>query len=132
MTVKHRLIEFAKTKERSVRAFEKKTGLTIGYINAIRVSIQPDKVQSIASVYPDLNTGWLLTGEGSMLKEDIKQPATDEHSGTDSITKALDIIQSQQQAIAKLSDAALIHARNIERLLQERIEPGTNHNRKVG
>ena len=70
MTVKQRLVEFAKTKEKSVRAFEIKTGLTVGYVNAIRVSIQPDKIQRIASCYPDLNTGWLLTGEGEMLKGD--------------------------------------------------------------
>ena len=70
MTVKQRLIEFAKTKEKSVRAFEIKSGLTVGYVNAIRVSIQPDKIQRIASCYPDLNTGWLLTGEGEMLKSE--------------------------------------------------------------
>lgn len=68
MSVKQRLIEFAKAKERSVRAFEIKVGLTIGYINTIRVSIQPDKIQSIVSHYPDLNAEWLLTGKGSMLK----------------------------------------------------------------
>lgn len=73
MTVKERLTQFAKLKERSVRAFEIKAGLTVGYVNAIRVSIQPDKVQSIASHYPDLNTGWLLTGEGEMLKSDKSQ-----------------------------------------------------------
>lgn len=74
MTVKQRLIEFAKTKEKSVRAFEIKTGLTVGYVNAIRVSIQPDKIQRIASCYPDLNTGWLLTGEGEMLNDAKQKP----------------------------------------------------------
>ena len=38
MSVKQRLISFAKSQEKSVRAFEIKCGLTIGYINAIRVS----------------------------------------------------------------------------------------------
>lgn len=70
MSVKQRLTDFAKSKERSVRAFEISAGLNIGYINAIRVSIQPDKLQSIVSHYPDLNTEWLLTGEGEMLKTD--------------------------------------------------------------
>ena len=68
MSVKERLKEFAKFKEKSVSLFEKKVGFSNGYINAIRVSIQPDKIQSIASKYPDLNITWLLTGEGSMLK----------------------------------------------------------------
>ena len=70
MTVKERLIKFAKSQEKSVRAFEIKTGLSVGYINAIRVSIQPDKIQRIASQYPNLNTEWLLTGSGSMLKNE--------------------------------------------------------------
>ena len=68
MTVKERLTLFAKFKEKSVRAFEIKSNLTVGYVNAIRVSIQPDKIQRIASQYPDLNTEWLITGNGPMLK----------------------------------------------------------------
>jgi len=68
MTIKERLIRFAKSKERSVRAFERETGLTIGYINTIRVSIQPDKLQRIASRYPDLNAEWLMTGVGPMTR----------------------------------------------------------------
>ena len=35
MTVKQRLIEFARTKEKSVRAFEINAGLTVGYVNAM-------------------------------------------------------------------------------------------------
>lgn len=69
MSVKERLKTLAKIKEKSVLAFERNLGLSNGYINAIRVSIQPDKIESIASHYPDVNIEWLLTGEGPMLKE---------------------------------------------------------------
>lgn len=72
MTVKERIKEFITYKEISVRSFEKKCGLSYGYINNMRVSIQPDKITSIAAQYPDLNTGWLLTGEGEMLKSEKK------------------------------------------------------------
>lgn len=68
MTIKERLIKFAKSKERSVRAFEREAGLTIGYVNTIRVSVQPDKLQRIASRYPDLNAEWLMTGVGPMTR----------------------------------------------------------------
>lgn len=68
MTVKERLKEFISYKGMSIRAFEAKCGLSYGYIANIRVSIQPDKVTNIAEQFPDLNTGWLLTGEGNMLK----------------------------------------------------------------
>ncbi len=69
MSVKQRLIEFAKSQEKSVRAFEIKCGLTVGYINAIRVSISPEKIQSIVLHYPQLNTAWLMTGEGNMVRD---------------------------------------------------------------
>lgn len=74
-TVKERLISFLKSETVSQRAFEIKVGLSNGYVNNIRVSIQPDKVQKIALSYPQLNTGWLLTGEGEMLKSGDKEPA---------------------------------------------------------
>ena len=67
-TVKQRLIKFIEAKKISINRFEKETGLSTGYVNNIRVSMQPDKVQKIAQKFPDLNTGWLLTGEGDMIK----------------------------------------------------------------
>lgn len=68
MSVKERLIYFLKFNNLSQRKFEIATGLANGYINNIRQSISPEKLQLIASKYPELNTGWLLTGEGEMLK----------------------------------------------------------------
>lgn len=67
-TVKQRLNEYIKHKDISVRSFERACGLSYGYVHNMRVSIQPEKVESIARQYPDLNPGWLLTGEGNMLK----------------------------------------------------------------
>lgn len=67
-TVKQRLREFIKYIGISERAFLRHCGLSQSYISTMRVSIQPDKVSKIAIQYPDLNTGWLLTGEGKMLK----------------------------------------------------------------
>jgi len=68
MSVKERLKDFAHYKRLSDRAFCKEVGLSETYINSIRTSIQPDKVQLITVRFPDLNAGWLLTGEGDMLK----------------------------------------------------------------
>ncbi len=73
-TVKERLIKFLKYKSVSKRAFEIQCGLSNGYVSNIRVSIQPDKIEQISKQYPDLNTGWLLTGEGEMLKSDTVMP----------------------------------------------------------
>lgn len=73
-TVKQRLRAFIELKKISINRFEKETGLSTGYVNNIRVSIQPDKVKKIAMRFPDLNTGWLLTGEGEMLKNATDKP----------------------------------------------------------
>ena len=40
----------------------------------MRVSLQPDKIESIALNYPQLNVDWLLTGEGQMLKSESTNP----------------------------------------------------------
>ncbi|TWP28463.1 XRE family transcriptional regulator [Apibacter muscae] len=68
MTVKERLIKFINYKNISIRSFESSIGVSHSYVSNIRVSIQPDKLISISKQYPDLNTSWLMTGEGEMLK----------------------------------------------------------------
>ena len=77
-TVKDRLVKFIKEMNLSQSRFEKSVGLSNGYVNNIRVSIQPKTLQKIALIYPLLNTSWLITGEGEMLKSD--QPAVKGYS----------------------------------------------------
>ena len=67
-TVKERLISYLSYLGVGQTRFEKDCGLANGYINNIRRSITPKKLQIIARYCPDLNTGWLMTGEGEMLK----------------------------------------------------------------
>ena len=74
MPVKERLSEYLKVRKLSQSAFEKGVGLSNGYVNNIRKSISPDKLQSIALYDPKLNTGWLITGEGEMFKSEGASP----------------------------------------------------------
>ena len=90
-SVKQRLKEYIKYKGIPVRLFESTCGLSYGYVSNMRVSIQPDKVSNIARHYPDLNTGWLLTGEGEMLKE--KNGISDKHQVTIVPQKSHDKLQ---------------------------------------
>lgn len=69
MTVKERLLEFIKYKNLKSRAFCRSIGVSETYVSSMRSSIQPDKLSIIASVYPDLNTGWLMSGDGEMIKK---------------------------------------------------------------
>ena len=79
-TVKDRLLRFIEYKRLSKNRFERICGLSARYVSNISVSIQPDKVLKISEKFPELNTGWLLTGEGEMLKPDqaaVKDYSTD-------------------------------------------------------
>lgn len=68
MNAKERLIKFLNYISISQRKFEESVGLSNGFVNNIGDSIRVRSLEKISSVYPDLNTAWLLTGEGSMLK----------------------------------------------------------------
>jgi transcriptional regulator with XRE-family HTH domain len=77
MTVKERLIEYIKYKGISIRLFCRTSGLSESYVTSIRSSIQPDKLDMIAQHFPDLNIGWVVTGEGSMIKVSSQLPSID-------------------------------------------------------
>lgn len=85
-TVKTRLSQFLKYKKLSQSKFEKAIGTSNGYVNSIRSSIQPDKLERMAMLYPELNISWLLIGEklgGPMLKEaEQKSAAPDREEHT--------------------------------------------------
>lgn len=68
MTVKERIREFIKFKGISERQFCLKIGVSSTYVSSMRISLQPDKLLKIAQAYPELNTTWLITGEGEMLR----------------------------------------------------------------
>lgn len=72
-TVKDRLIHFIEYLGLSKNRFEEVCGLSKRYVSNISVSIQPDKIKKISLNFPQLNTGWLLTGEGSMLKGEFRK-----------------------------------------------------------
>lgn len=77
MSVKERLIEFVKHKGISNSEFCRRIGVSNAFISSMVKSIQPDKLQSIALNFPELNTGWLMTGEGEMLNEMMPPVAKD-------------------------------------------------------
>ena len=66
--VKERLIWFIKYKGIIQRKFAEMCGLSSGFVNNIVNSIQPKTLSTISKQFPDLNTTWLLTGDGNMIK----------------------------------------------------------------
>ena len=69
MTIKDRMQKFLEKKALSQRKFEKFVGLSNGFVNNIGDSIRAASLEKIKHKYPELNTNWLLTGEGEMLGE---------------------------------------------------------------
>lgn len=111
MTVKERLVKYIKHKQISNSDFCRAINVSMAYISSMRKSIQPDKLESIALNFPDLNTGWLLTGEGDMLREKPSYQPTSTPSDEnisiknlwDMITKQQEIIERQQKSIEDLT-----------------------------
>lgn len=66
-SVKERIVEFAKAKQITVREFERRCGLSNGYVNAMRKGLGTEKLNNVLTAYPDLNRDWLVYGEGPML-----------------------------------------------------------------
>lgn len=70
MSVKDRIKQFADYVDVSYRDLSVQMGASAGYINSISRSIQPDKLSRLSAQYPQLNTNWLITGNGEMLITD--------------------------------------------------------------
>lgn len=85
--VKERLVLFLKYKKLSHAKFQESIGTSNGYVNSIRQSIQPDKLEKIAKVYPELNISWLLIGDlgGNMLKEKEREVASPQATSESSL-----------------------------------------------
>lgn len=65
-TVKGRLLTYLKENRIPQTEFCKRLGVAPTYIGVIRKSIPAEKINRIATLYPDLNREWLLYGEGEM------------------------------------------------------------------
>ena len=66
-TVKERLNSFIDYKNITREKFCKIISVSPGYIGTIVESIPPVVVLRISKLFPELNTEWLLTGNGEML-----------------------------------------------------------------
>ena len=76
-TVRERLIKFYESKGLTKKAFEKKCGLSNGYMDKLRNCPSPQKLESIYLSFPELNRIWLLTGEGEMTNNETTIIPTD-------------------------------------------------------
>ena len=66
--IKLRVLEYAENKGFSKRRIYSDTGLSNGVLDKPN-GLSEDGMEKIISTYPDINPEWLLTGRGSMLRE---------------------------------------------------------------
>mgnify|MGYP003178776116 FL=1 len=107
MNVKSRLLDFVSYTQLSRRKFQERIGVSNSYIQNISESIGADVMNRISIQFPELNTSWLLTGEGSMLKNKSASSNTAEGRNGNNVNisltldKAIDEIAEQRKLVAK-------------------------------
>ena len=107
MNVKSSLLDFVSYTQLSRRKFQERIGVSNSYIQNISESIGADVMNRISIQFPELNTSWLLTGEGSMLKNTSASSNTAEGRNGNNVNisltldKAIDEIAEQRKLVAK-------------------------------
>lgn len=118
MDVNSRIRSFLKDKKITVQSFESAIGKTNGYLSHTK-SPTAGVLETIATVYPELNIEWLITGRGDMLKKS--------EAPTDEVTKD-DQIEFLKAAIGVWETSSSIKEKEINslkaenQLLKERIK----------
>lgn len=80
-SIKFRLAEFLNYLGIGQAKFASNVGVSRGFANNVGNTIRPETLEKIKSKYPELNTIWLLTGEGEMLNSPSNLPVKGYTSG---------------------------------------------------
>lgn len=133
--IKARLAQFLDHNGVGQAKFAEIVGVSKAFANNVGDSIRTDNLHKISAAYPELDTLWLLTGHGKMLKGGAAKVETQQ--GGDSVTiprevfeqisKLTDAVMSQQRTIdsqqgnfTKLTDAVVAQQQTIAELVKKR------------
>lgn len=122
MMVKNRLSAFIEYKGLTNAGFEKKCGLSNGYIRNFKGNLGVKKLDDILTTFPELSKDWLLFGKGSMLKDCVQPdytPAEEHPLGKDMVETLLSIVESQRKDIETLIQLIKEKDARIEELLDD-------------
>jgi len=108
MEVKERLLKFLEYKGLSKSEFCRSIGVSVSFINSMVKAMQPDKVDRITLKYPEFNTGWLMTGEGQMLR-DTKERIEEENELT--VSEVIRMMNDQRKEFNKQSEELMTQNR---------------------
>lgn len=110
--VKGRLLDFLAHLSMDKSVFEREAGLANGFVNNTNSRMRKSSLKAISTRFPQLNTNWLLTGEGQMLR-DVPMQAS-ENSLVDMLLERIDKLIALHERDAK----------NMEQLLSIMSEKG--------
>lgn len=112
-SVKERIKLFVKHKGISIREFERRCGMSTGYMAMLRHAPGANKLSTILAQYPELSRVWLLTGEGEMLvsaqpaERQEESPATIQMQpvdGSEVISRLLEMIREKDAIIMRQAE----------------------------
>lgn len=108
-------------------SFEKKCGLSNGYIRNFKGNLGGKKLEDILNAFPQLNRDWLLFGTGEMLNSsENNQPQNPveekPQGGSAMVDTLLALVESQRKDIETLIEITKNKDKRIEELTQDVME----------
>ena len=120
--IKERILQYIKNKTIAKSDFCKETGISYANIKGkgLKSEIGGSKIGKILSIYTDINPEWLLTGKGSMLREQIEQ--------TESSSTQTDVTPSQMLEEIKALSVKIGRLEAENKMLREQVQNKRQYN----
>lgn len=117
MGLQERIREFIHYKSLTPKQFEQITGLSNGAFAKLSDNTRQNTINRISIAFPELNTDWLLTGEGEMTKpiqqvgdisnsnvSGVNVSGTDIHINPNAYDTLLQIVERNQKTTEKFQE----------------------------
>lgn len=112
--VKQRLLEFIEYLGIKKNAFEQTIGMSNGFVNNTNDRITKRSLDAIQTAYPQLNTDWLISGRGEMIRDYIPQSETSPQSEVMALLQRIDKLIEIHERDTIINER---NSKNMERLL---------------
>lgn len=129
--VKQRLLEFIEYLGIKKNAFEQTIGMSNGFVNNTNDRMTKRSLDAIRSAYPQLNTDWLISGRGDMLRSEVPA-STNPNSEVMALLQRIDRLIEMHEKEIEIHE---LNARNMDRLLSlltKQSESGLSEEKAIG
>lgn len=90
--VKQRILQIIDNKKLTKSIFFQKTGLKRGFLDSDKLeqAVSDRQIAMIIAAFPDVDTDWLITGKGEMLRtSEVHHPSGEAYSASDNHMQSL-------------------------------------------